>query len=81
MDLTTDLVIQFIVYGVSIGIIYGTIRQQITSLCEEIKRLRQDYKDEIQMLRKEVEKHNMLVERTYKLEAEVGALKMHGTNN
>ena len=78
MNITPDLLIQFVAYGLSIGIIYGTIRQQISSLSEEIRRLRTDYKEEIQMLRKEVEKHNMLVERTYKLEAEVCAMKERG---
>lgn len=80
MNITPELLMQFVAYGLSIGIIYGTIKQQISAISDELRRLRVDYKEEIQMLRKEVEKHNQLVERTYRLEAELCAMKERGSN-
>lgn len=86
MIISTEILIQFIMYGLSIGIIYGTIRTQLGQLSNEVKQLRVDhsesirslrvdYKDELQTLRKEVEKHNKVIERTYCLEADVKNIK------
>jgi len=67
-------------YALSVGIIYGTISQQVKTLSVELQRLRGDYKDEIQLLRREVEKHNSIMERTYRLEADVATIKERGDN-
>lgn len=86
MVISTEIVIQFVMYGLSIGIIYGTIRTQLTQLSNEVKQLREDhfegiralrldYKEELQTLRKEVEKHNRVIERTFSLEADVKNIK------
>jgi len=79
-NFTPELLIQFLGYALTVGIVYGTIRQQISALSAELVRLRTDYKDEIQLLRKEVEKHNSIMERTYRLEAEVATIKERGDN-
>lgn len=80
MEFTPEVIIQFVMYALSVGIIYGTISQQVKTLSVELQRLRGDYKDEIQLLRREVEKHNSIMERTYRLEAEVATIKEKGDN-
>ncbi len=81
MEFTPEIIVQFVMYALSIGIIYGTIRQQIETMSIELQRLRSDYKDEIKLLRCEVEKHNSVIERTYRLEAEVATIKERGDDN
>ena len=80
MEFTPEVIIQFVMYALSVGIIYGTISQQVKTLSVELQRLRGDYKDEIQLLRREVEKHNSIMERTYRLEADVATIKERGDN-
>lgn len=86
MVISTEILIQFVMYGISIGVIYGTLRTSLSQLSNEVKQLRADhidsirslrldYKDELQILRKEVEKHNRVIERTFSLEADVKNIK------
>lgn len=50
------LLIQLIVYGVSIGVIYGTVKTRLN------------------YIEKKLDKHNNVVERTYKLEQDQAVL-------
>lgn len=62
----------------TVGMVYATVKNQIQNCSNELVRLRLDYKEEIQQLRKEVEKHNSMIERTYKLEAKIAVLESRG---
>ena len=68
MEITTGVLIQIAMYFVTFGIFVGTIKAQIKSQGEM-------FSIQIKNLTEKVEKHNGVIERTYKLENACGVFE------
>ena len=76
MEFTTSNLINIGAYLITLGIFVGTIKTQFGNLQNQLSSQREHLTMQISNLEKEkVEKHNQVIDRTYKLEQEVCILK------